>query len=122
MRHAKVSRTLGRHTSHRIAMLRNLATALFTHRKIETTEARAKELSKFADNLIATARKGDLSSKRRVFIHIKDREVAKQLFDVIAPQYKEGAGENERRGGYTRIVKLGFRKGDAASMALVELV
>jgi len=103
-------------------MLRNLATSLFRHGRIETTEMRAKELSRFAEKLITFARKGDLASKRQVFRDIHDRDVAVELFDVLAKKYAGQSGLPERKGGYTRIIKLGFRKGDGAPVCLIELV
>ncbi|MDQ7823208.1 MAG: 50S ribosomal protein L17 [Candidatus Eremiobacteraeota bacterium] len=116
MKHRKYTRTLGRKTAHRISMLRNLALSLFLHRKIETTHIRALELSKYAEKLVTLAKKGDLESKRRVFAQLRNKEIARQLFDLAKAQY------STRNGGYTRIVKLGFRKGDAAPIVLLELV
>lgn len=120
MRHAVKKRTLGRKKGHRSLMLRNLATSLIQHKRIETTLTRAKELSKFIDKLIGWAKKGDITSKRQVFSSISNRDVAKELFDVIAPKYKEGA--NNRNSGYTRIIRLGFRKGDNAPVSIIEFV
>ncbi len=122
MKHKVVTRTLGRITGHRIAMLRNLATSLFMHRKIETTETRAKEVAKFAQRLISLAKRGDLAAKRAVFQHIKNKDVARELFETIAPQYRSSGEHEERKGGYTRILRLGQRKGDAAPMVVLELV
>ncbi len=122
MRHKKASRRLGRKTGHRLLMLRNLATSLFRHKRISTTHAKAKEVQKLAERLITLAKKADLASKRRVFRYIKDRDVARELFDVIAPQYKAGEDRKERRGGYTRIIKIGPRRGDGAPMVFLELV
>ena len=116
MRHRKKGRNLSRTASHRRAVLRNLATSLFLHERIETTEAKAKELRPYAERLISRARKNDLHSRRLVARKIADREVLGKLFSDIAPRYAE------RPGGYTRILKLGHRKGDAAEMALIELV
>lgn len=129
MRHKVRSRTLGRQTGHRLAMLRNLATSLLRHQKITTTATRARELSRFAEDLISQARKAHLATdageklayKRRVFRHIKDRDVAQELFDVLAPRYAERHASN-KSGGYTRVLRVGFRKGDGAPMALIELV
>jgi large subunit ribosomal protein L17 len=103
-------------------MLRNLATSLFRHGRIETTEPRAKELARFAERLITHARKGDLASKRQVMRDIHDRDVVADLFNVLAKKYSGQSGVPERKGGYTRIVKLGFRKGDGAPVCLIELV
>ena len=116
MRHRKKGRQLSRTRSHRKATLRNLATSLFRHGRIETTTAKAKELRPFAERLITLARRGDVHSRRLASRKIADREVLGKLFDDIAPRYME------RPGGYTRILKLGNRKGDAAEMSLIELV
>lgn len=116
MRHRKKGRQLSRTRSHRTATLRNLATSLFRHGRIETTTAKAKELRPFAERLITLARRGDLHARRLAGQKIQDREVLGRLFDDIAPRYAE------RPGGYTRILKLGNRRGDAAEMSLIELV
>jgi large subunit ribosomal protein L17 len=116
MRHGKKGRKLSRTASHRKATLRNLATSLFRHGRIETTTAKAKELRPFAERLITLARRGDLHARRLAAQKIQDRQVLGNLFDDIAPRYAE------RPGGYTRILKLGNRKGDAAEMSLIELV
>lgn len=96
--------------------MRNLATSLFQHGRIETTTAKAKELRPYAERLITLARRGDLHSRRLAATKIQDRKVLGKLFDDIAPRYAE------RPGGYTRVLKLGNRKGDAAEMSLIELV
>jgi large subunit ribosomal protein L17 len=96
--------------------MRNMATSLFRHERIETTTAKAKELRPYAERLITLARRGDLHSIRLAATKIQDRDVLGKLFDHIAPRY------SERPGGYTRILKLGNRKGDAAEMSLIELV
>ena len=116
MRHRKKGRKLSRTASHRRATLRNMATSLFRYERIETTTARAKELRPYAERLITLARRGDLHSRRLAGRKIQDRQVLGKLFDDIAPRY------SERPGGYTRILKLGNRKGDAAEMSLIELV
>ncbi|HCK34871.1 MAG TPA: 50S ribosomal protein L17 [Gemmatimonadetes bacterium] len=116
MRHRKKGRKLQRTASHRRAMLRNLATSLFRHERIETTTAKAKELRPYAERLITLARRGDLHARRLVARKIQDREVLGKLFDEISSRYAE------RPGGYTRILKLGNRKGDAAEISLIELV
>lgn len=116
MRHRKKGRQLSRTSSHRKATLRNLVTSLFRHERIETTTAKAKELRPFAERLITLARRGDIHSRRLAGRKISDRQVLGKLFDDIAPRY------TERPGGYTRILKLGNRKGDAAEMSLIELV
>jgi large subunit ribosomal protein L17 len=116
VRHRKKGRQLSRTRSHRKATLRNMATSLFLHERIETTTAKAKELRPYAERLITLARRGDVHSRRLAAMKIQDRQVLGKLFDDIAPRYIE------RPGGYTRILKLGNRKGDAAEMSLIELV
>ena len=116
MRHRKKGRNLSRTASHRRAVLRNLATSLFRHERIETTTAKAKELRPFAERLITLAKRGDLHARRLAARKIADREVLGKLFDDIAPRFAD------RPGGYTRILKVGVRKGDAAEMSLIELV
>lgn len=116
MRHRKKGRALSRTASHRKATLRNMATSLFLHERIETTTAKAKELRPYAERLITLARRNDLHSRRLAARQVADRDALGKLFDDIAPRF---AG---RPGGYTRILKLGTRKGDAADMALIELV
>lgn len=107
---------LGRTSAHRRALFRNIITSLFAHGRIETTEAKAREIKRIAESLITTAKRGDLHSRRLVSSYLMDEAVAKKLFDTIAPQYKD------RAGGYTRIIKLGPRRGDAAPMVYIELV
>ncbi|NLW55891.1 MAG: 50S ribosomal protein L17 [Firmicutes bacterium] len=109
-------RRLGRPLGHRKALLRNLVTDLLEHGKIKTTEVKAKEVRILADNLITLGKKGDLHARRQAAKVISNPEVLKKLFGEIAPRY------TERNGGYTRIVKLGPRRGDAAPMAQIELV
>ena len=116
MRHRKKGRNLSRSPSHRRAVLRNLATSLFQHERITTTTAKAKELRPYAGRLITLARRGDVHARRLAATKIQDRQVLGKLFDDIAPRYAE------RPGGYTRVLKLGNRKGDAAEMSLIELV
>lgn len=116
MRHRKKGRQLSRTHTHRKATLRNLATSLFRHERIETTTAKAKELRPYAERLITLARRGDIHARRLAGRKIQDRHVLGKLFDDIAPRYAE------RPGGYTRILKLRNRKGDAAEMSLIELV
>lgn len=116
MRHAKKGRALGRTSEHKKALLRNMASSLFRHGRIETTQAKAKELRPFAEKLITLAKRGDLHSKRRAARHIQDRDVLVRLFDQIGPAV------GERAGGYTRILKTGFRAGDGAEKAFIELV
>jgi large subunit ribosomal protein L17 len=116
VRHRKKGRQLSRTRSHRKATMRNLATSLFRHGRIETTTAKAKELRPYAERLITLARRGDVHARRLAAMKIQDRDVLGKLFDEIAPRYME------RPGGYTRVLKLGNRKGDAAEMSLIELV
>jgi large subunit ribosomal protein L17 len=107
---------LGGSPAHERLMLANLATSLFRHGKITTTETKAKRLRPLAERLVTFAKRGDLHSRRRVLTVIRDKDVVYTLFDEIAPRY------TNRPGGYTRIVKAGPRKGDAAPMAIIELV
>ncbi len=116
MRHRKKGRKLSRTASHRRAMLRNMATSLFRHERVTTTTAKAKELRPYAERLITLARRGDLHARRLAARKIADKEVLAKLFEDIGPRFAE------RPGGYTRILKLGHRRGDAAEMALIELV
>lgn len=109
-------RKLGRNSSARKALFRHILTAFFRHGRIETTEAKAKEISGLAEQLITLAKRGDLSARRLVIARLVDKEVAKKLFEEIAPKYAD------RQGGYTRVLKLGNRRGDAAPMAILELV
>ena len=110
------TRKLGRTTAHRTAMLRALVTFLFENGKIETTVTRAKEVSSMAEKMITIAKKNDLHNKRQVMAFVTNETVAKKLFDEIAPKYADV------NGGYTRITKIGPRRGDAAEMAIIELV
>ncbi|HEX6969222.1 MAG TPA: 50S ribosomal protein L17 [Micromonosporaceae bacterium] len=107
---------LGGSPAHERLILANLASSLFQHGKIRTTEAKAKRLRPLAEQLITKAKRGDLASRRRVLSVLRDKDVVYTLFDHIAPRYAN------RNGGYTRIVKAGPRKGDAAPMAIIELV
>ena len=116
MRHAKLGRKLGRKTANRKALMMNLASSLIEHKKIKTTDAKAKELRRFIEPLITFAKKGDIHSRRQVLKKIPHKTVVRELFDKIAPQYAE------RKGGYTRIIKLGFRENDCASISLIEFV
>ena len=109
-------RRLGLRSDHRRSLLRNIVTSLLREERIETTEDRAKELRRIADHMISLGKQGDLHAKRQALSYLFDESVVKKLFDEIAPKYKE------RSGGYTRILKIGYRRGDGASMALVELV
>lgn len=116
MRHNKAGRRLGRKTSHRVAMFRNMVTSLLEHGKITTTDAKAKEIRVVAERMITLGKRGDLHSMRLAASVIREKSVVAKLFSTIAPRYKE------RLGGYTRIIKLGIRQGDAAPISLIELV
>jgi large subunit ribosomal protein L17 len=116
MRHRIKGRKLGRTPAHRRATLRNMVTSLFRHGRIETTTAKAKELRPYAERLITLAKRGDLHARRLAATKVQDREVLGTLFNDIGPRF------SERPGGYTRVLKLGNRKGDAAEMSLIELV
>ena len=109
-------RKLGRDSSARKALLRSIVTSLFQYERIETTEAKAKELRKVADKMLTLAKRGDLHARRQALAYIMDEDVVKKLFDEIAPKYKD------RQCGYTRIIKKGFRQGDAAPIVIIELV
>lgn len=109
-------RKLNRDSSARKALFRSIVTSLFKYEKIETTETKAKEISGIAEKMITLAKRGDLHARRQVLSFLVDEEVTKKLFDTIAPKYAD------RQGGYTRILKLGPRKGDAAPMSILELV
>ena len=116
MRHGKSGRRLGRTTSHREAMFRNLVTSFLNHEKITTTDAKAKEIRSVAEKMITLGKRGDLHSLRQAASYIREKSVVTKLFSTIAPRYKD------RPGGYTRIIKLGIRQGDAAAVSLIELV
>lgn len=116
MRHKVAKRKLGRKTEHRIAMFRNMATSLLQHGRIYTTIPKAKDLRFFVDWLITLGKRGDLHARRQALGFVKSKKVVHKLFAEIAPRYQG------RNGGYTRIVKMGFRRGDGAPMCLIELV
>lgn len=116
MRHGMKHRKLNRTSTHRTAMFANMAAALVKHEQIKTTLPKAKELRKIVDRLITLGKKGTLADRRLAAGRIRDDEMVKKLFDVLADRYKE------RNGGYTRVLKAGFRYGDAAPMAIIELV
>lgn len=116
MRHKHGYRKLGRTSSHRKALLKNLAIALIMNGKIETTVAKAKTLRSYIEKLITKAKKGDFNAHREVFAYLQDKEATKKLLNEIAPNYQN------RNGGYTRIVRTRIRRGDAAPMAFIELV
>ena len=110
------TRKLGRATDSRNAMLRAMVTYLFENGKIETTVTRAKEVRAMAEKMVTLGKSGDLNTKRQIFSYITKEDVAKKVMDVYAPKYAD------RNGGYTRIIKTGMRRGDAAEMAIIELV
>jgi large subunit ribosomal protein L17 len=116
MRHRVAGVKLNRSPAHRRALFRNLVTALLEREAVKTTDAKAKELRRWADRMITLGKQNTLHARRRAGTIIARRSVLKKLFDEIAPRYKE------RNGGYTRVVKLGVRHGDAASISLIELV
>ncbi|MBI4562035.1 MAG: 50S ribosomal protein L17 [Candidatus Rokubacteria bacterium] len=116
MRHRKAGKKLGRVTAHRWALFRNLLTALFTHERITTTEAKAKALRGLADHMITLAKREGLHARRQVLSLIPDTGVVRKLFDTVAARY------TDRHGGYTRIIKAGHRPGDNAPLVLLELV
>ncbi len=116
MRHLSQGRKLNRHSSHRIALARSQATQLFRHGRIKTTLAKAKNLRPYVEKLITTAKGGDLHARRLVIKEIHDQEVVRKLMDDIAPKFAD------RPGGYTRIYRLGVRRGDGTQEALIELV
>ncbi len=109
-------RKLNRNTGNRRAMLRSIVTSLIKNGRIQTTEPKAKELNRIAEKMITLGKRGDLHSRRLALSYLMDEDVVTQLFNTIAPKYAD------RQGGYTRIMKLGFRRGDSASMVIVELV
>ncbi len=109
-------RKLGRDTDHRLAMLRNLVTSVLEHGRIETTVQKAKETQRMVDKMITLGKRGDLHARRQALAYIYDEDVVTKLFEEIAPSYAD------RNGGYTRVLKLGPRRGDAAEMAILELV
>ena len=116
MRHRKSGRRLGRTGSHKKAMFRNMVTSVFEHERIVTTTPKAKEVRKVVDKMITLAKRGDLHAKRQALSFIQSRDVVAKLFDELSGQF-EG-----RNGGYTRIIQTGQRRGDAAPMAILELV
>jgi large subunit ribosomal protein L17 len=116
MRHRVAGVKLGRTPAHRRALFRNLVTALLEHEAIRTTDAKAKELRRWADQMITLGKQGTLHARRRAAVVVQRETVLKKLFDDIAPRY------TERHGGYTRVVKLGTRPGDAAHLSVIELV
>jgi len=116
MRHQKAGRKLGRTTSHKEAMLRNMVTSFFKHEKITTTDIKAKELRRVAEKMITLGKNASLHARRQAASVVRERGVVKKLFEEISPRYKD------RAGGYTRIIKAGFRVGDNAPLAVIELI
>ena len=116
MRHKVSKRKLNRNSSHRKALLANMAVALIKHEQVKTTLPKAKELAPYVEKLITLGKKGDLNARRRLYSIIPEKRWGAKVFDTLAERYKE------RNGGYTRIMKAGFRYGDSAPMAVIELV
>jgi large subunit ribosomal protein L17 len=116
VRHRKRHGKLGRDSAHRKALLRNMVTSLLDHERIETTDAKAKELRRVADRMITLGKRGDLHARRRALSVIRSKEITSKLFDDLANRFRE------RPGGYTRVLKVGRRTGDAAPMSIIELV
>jgi large subunit ribosomal protein L17 len=116
MRHLKAGRRLSRTTEHRLAMMRNLVTALLEHERVETTRAKAKEVRQLAERIITLAKRGDLHARRQSLSVVRSKKVVAKLFGELRERYLE------RPGGYTRIIPFGLRLGDGASMSIIELV
>ncbi|MBJ65847.1 MAG: 50S ribosomal protein L17 [Rhodobiaceae bacterium] len=116
MRHLKSKRKLNKTSTHRKAMLSNMAVALIKHEQIQTTLPKAKELAPYVDKLITLGKRGDLSSRRKAYSLLPEKEWVSKLFDELSERYKD------RKGGYTRVLKAGFRYGDSAPMAVIELI
>lgn len=116
MRHKKAGKRLGRTTSHRLAMVRNMVTSLLEHERIVTTTPKAKEIRKVAEKMITLAKRGDLHARRQALSFVRDKKVVDKLFGPLKDEYLT------RNGGYTRIIRTGNRIGDAASMAILEMV
>ncbi|MDC9701756.1 MAG: 50S ribosomal protein L17 [Alphaproteobacteria bacterium] len=116
MRHRKAGRRLNRTWSHRAAMFRNMASALIKHEQIVTTLPKAKDLRSFVEKLVTLADRGDLHARRSAYARLSEKSAVAKLFDVLGPRYKE------RPGGYTRVLKAGYRYGDNAPMAVIEFV
>ena len=116
MRHRKAGRRLGRTSSHRDAMLRNMVTSLLDQERIVTTVPKAKEARRLAEQMITLGKRGDLHARRQAMAYIRSKNIVAKLFDQLSNQYAD------RQGGYTRIIRTGNRSGDAAPMAIIELV
>lgn len=115
MRHLKAGRKLNRSPSHRLALMRNLVTSLLRHERIQTTDPKAKELRGWADRMIGLGKEGTLHARRQALSVIQDETVVRKVFDTLAPRFKD------RQGGYTRMVKIGWRHGDRAPLSVIEL-
>jgi len=116
MRHGKSGRKLGRTSSHRNAMLRNMVTSFLRYESVKTTDARAKELRKIAEKMITLGKRGDVHARRQALAVIRDRDVVTKIFSEFAQRYRD------RSGGYTRIIKAGYREGDSAPISIIECV
>lgn len=116
MRHRKAGRALGRTSSHREAMMRNMVTSLLKYERITTTDAKAKELRSVADKMITLGKRGDLHARRQALAFIREKDIAKKVFEELSVRFKE------REGGYTRIIKCGSRPGDNAPLSMIELL
>ncbi len=116
MRHRKAGRKLNRSASHRSAMMRNIVTSLLEHERISTTVPKAKEARRVAEKMITLGKRGDLHARRQAMSYIRSKDIVAKLFDKLSEQY------TDRQGGYTRIIRTGVRSGDAAPMAIIELV
>ncbi|MFC1532353.1 50S ribosomal protein L17 [Thermodesulfobacteriota bacterium] len=116
MRHQKTGKKLGRNSSHRKAMFRNMVTSFFKYEQLETTDAKAKELRPVAEKMIALAKRGDLHARRQALAYMKDKTVTHRLFEELKDRYLD------RQGGYIRIIKKGNRKGDGAPISVIQLL
>ena len=116
MRHQKTGRKLGRNSSHRQAMFRNMVTSLLKHEQLETTDSKAKELKPIAEKLITLAKRGDLHARRQALSYLKEKPVTHRLFEELKDRYLD------RQGGYVRIIKKGHRKGDGAPVSIIQLL
>jgi large subunit ribosomal protein L17 len=116
MYHGKAGRKLGRTSSHREAMFRNMVTSIIKHERIRTTDAKAKEVRKIAEKMITLGKRGDLHARRHALAFVRDKEMVKKLFGELSERYRE------RKGGYTRVVKVGYRVGDNAPVSILEFI
>lgn len=116
MYHGKAGRKLGRTSSHKEAMFRNMVTSVIKHERIRTTDTKAKELRKIAEKMITLGKRGDLHARRQALAFVRDKEMVKKLFGELSERYRE------RNGGYTRIIKAGYRVGDNAPISILELI